>query len=114
MSAAPAFKLHGISMSTCVKRVGVVAAELDVPYELVQIDFAGGQHKSAEYLATKNPFGQVPAAVCAERCCRVRFSYSHEFAGVRGAAVRFKCRAGFSLCVRRTSPCSSLAQSVAI
>lgn len=49
-------------MSTCVKRVGVVANELGVSYELVPVDWAARQHKSEEWLATRNPFGQIPSA----------------------------------------------------
>lgn len=52
-------KLHGIAQSTCTRRVATILKEKNVPYELVPVDFAKGEHKSAEYLK-KQPFGQVP------------------------------------------------------
>ncbi|TFK98082.1 thioredoxin-like protein [Pterulicium gracile] len=52
-------KLHGISMSTCSKRVGIILHEKRIPFTLVPVDFASGQHKSPEHLKIQ-PFGQVP------------------------------------------------------
>ncbi|EMD32727.1 hypothetical protein CERSUDRAFT_161212 [Gelatoporia subvermispora B] len=52
-------KLHGSPMSTCTRRVATVLKEKNVPYELVTVDMASREHKSAAYLET-NPFGQVP------------------------------------------------------
>ncbi|EIW77393.1 glutathione S-transferase [Coniophora puteana RWD-64-598 SS2] len=52
-------KLHGVSFSTCTRTVAVVAKELNVPYELVNVDFAKGEHKSPAFTAVQ-PFGQVP------------------------------------------------------
>lgn len=53
-------KLYGSSMSTCTRRVATILKEKNVPYELVPIDFAKMEHKSPDYVATKQPFGQVP------------------------------------------------------
>jgi len=39
--------------------VAAVLVEKQVPYELVPVDLANGEHKSPEYLA-KHPFGQIP------------------------------------------------------
>ncbi|GJE94999.1 glutathione S-transferase [Phanerochaete sordida] len=52
-------KLHGSPISTCTKRVAAVLHEKHVPFELVPVDFAKGEHKSAAHRA-KQPFGQVP------------------------------------------------------
>jgi len=53
-------KIHGLSSSTCTRRVAVVAKELGVPYELVPVNFQAGEHKSDEYIKQKHPFGRVP------------------------------------------------------
>lgn len=53
-------KLYGSPMSTCTRRVATVLQEKGVPYELVPIDFGKMEQKSPEYIATKQPFGQVP------------------------------------------------------
>ncbi|KAF8806031.1 glutathione S-transferase, partial [Phlegmacium glaucopus] len=51
-------KLYGIQ-SPYVRLVAAVSLEKNVPFELVLVDYANGEHKSPEYL-TKHPFGQVP------------------------------------------------------
>lgn len=56
-------KLYGTSGSTCSKRVATILREKEVPYELVEINFAQGEQKTPEYLE-KQPFGQVPYIVC--------------------------------------------------
>ncbi|KAI0260441.1 glutathione S-transferase [Gloeopeniophorella convolvens] len=53
------FKLHGVSLSTCTRRVALVAKERGVPYELVPVSFQAGEHKAAPHVAHQ-PFGQVP------------------------------------------------------
>ncbi|GLB40979.1 putative glutathione S-transferase [Lyophyllum shimeji] len=52
-------KLYGAAISTCSQRVLVVLREKQVPFELIEVDFANREHKSPEYLA-KQPFGQIP------------------------------------------------------
>ncbi|KZV93437.1 glutathione S-transferase [Exidia glandulosa HHB12029] len=52
-------KLYGSPMSTCTRRVAMVFRELDVPYELVPIDFSKREHKAIAHMA-RQPFGQVP------------------------------------------------------
>ena len=54
-----AFKLHGWSISTCTRRVALIAKERNVPYELIQVNLQGGEHKQPAYLAHQ-PFGQIP------------------------------------------------------
>ncbi|KAM6490633.1 Glutathione S-transferase, C-terminal-like protein [Amanita muscaria] len=53
------FKLVSSPYSTCGQRVALALHEKKVPYELVPIDFAKGEHKTPAYLE-KQPFGQVP------------------------------------------------------
>ncbi|KND00569.1 uncharacterized protein SPPG_04877 [Spizellomyces punctatus DAOM BR117] len=52
-------KVHGAPFSTCTQRVAVVLREKNVPFEIVPVNFAAGQHKSEEFLKLQ-PFGQVP------------------------------------------------------
>ena len=52
-------KLHGNPNSTCTKRVVTVLTELNIPYELVVVDFAKGEHKAPAFTAVQ-PWGQVP------------------------------------------------------
>ncbi|KLO16644.1 glutathione S-transferase [Schizopora paradoxa] len=54
-----AIKIYGSAMATCTQRVLVTAKQLGVPVEVVGVDFAAKEHKSAEYLK-KHPFGQIP------------------------------------------------------
>ncbi|KAI1785319.1 glutathione S-transferase [Ganoderma leucocontextum] len=52
-------KLHGHPMATSGQRVMIVIEELNVPHEIVTVDFNKKEHKSPEYLAHQ-PFGQLP------------------------------------------------------
>jgi glutathione S-transferase len=56
-------KLYGIYRSPWVCLVATVLHEKKVPFELVSVDLANGEHKSPEYLA-KHPYGQIPYIVC--------------------------------------------------
>ena len=56
-------KLYGSPRSPYVRIVAAVLHEKQVPFELVLVDLANGEHKTPEYLA-KHPFGQVPCIVC--------------------------------------------------
>ena len=56
-------KLYGIYSSPFVRLAAAIMKEKQVPYELVSVDFANGEHKSPEYLA-KHPYGQIPYIVC--------------------------------------------------
>jgi glutathione S-transferase len=55
-------KLYGAKIATCTRRVGTVLHELNVPFELIEVDVMGGAHKTPEYLK-KQPFGQIPYIV---------------------------------------------------
>lgn len=52
-------KLYRHPLSGHAHRVELMLSLLQLPYELVSVDLANGEHKSAEFLAI-NAFGQVP------------------------------------------------------
>jgi len=52
-------KILGVNFSTCTRRVLYTAALLNLPIELVPIEFLKGQHKSPEHMALQ-PFGKIP------------------------------------------------------
>lgn len=54
--------LYGAPQSTCTQRVALVLTEKEVPFKLVPINFAKGEHKAPGFIA-KQPFGQVPYIV---------------------------------------------------
>jgi glutathione S-transferase len=56
---AAKFELHGFAMSTCTRRVALIAKERNIPYTVTSVDLASGAHKQASYIAHQ-PFGQVP------------------------------------------------------
>jgi glutathione S-transferase len=56
-------KLVGNPGSTCTKRVATILKEKNVPFEMIVVNFAAGEHKSADFVANQ-PFGQVPYIVC--------------------------------------------------
>lgn len=58
---APAqpIRLHRVLLSGHSHRVALFLSLLGLPYEPVDVDFAGGEHKSARFLQI-NRFGQVP------------------------------------------------------
>jgi glutathione S-transferase len=59
MKPAQPIKLHRLHLSGHCHRVELFMSLLGLPYELVDVDLAGGEHKQPAFLA-KNPFGQVP------------------------------------------------------
>jgi glutathione S-transferase len=52
-------KLHGATLSGHTHRVRLFLGLLDLPYDFVPVDLAGGQNRTAEFLAI-SPFGEVP------------------------------------------------------
>ncbi|KAF5349185.1 hypothetical protein D9756_009375 [Leucocoprinus leucothites] len=52
-------KLYSFPHSPNVTRVAVILHEKKIPYELVPVNVAEGEHKQSDFLA-KQPFGQVP------------------------------------------------------
>ncbi|KAI0298226.1 glutathione S-transferase [Russula brevipes] len=57
-----AFRLHGFPQSTCTRRVAHIARERNIPYEVVPVNPAVGEHKQPPHLAHQ-PFGQVPYVI---------------------------------------------------
>jgi glutathione S-transferase len=53
-------RLHGTLQSINAYKVRLLLSVLGIPYELVEIDMYGGEHKREPYLSL-NPFGQMPA-----------------------------------------------------
>jgi glutathione S-transferase len=53
-------RLHATKASINGYKVRLLLAMLEVPYELVELDMYGGEHKREPFL-TLNPFGQMPA-----------------------------------------------------
>jgi len=56
-------QVYGLAMSTCTQRVLTTLVEKGLKYELVNVDFAAGEHKSPKYLEEKQPFGVIPVLV---------------------------------------------------
>lgn len=54
------YKILGLHGSTCSRTVMATLYECGQTFEMQSIDFAHGEHKSAEYLAKHQPFGQIP------------------------------------------------------
>ncbi|HET6829045.1 MAG TPA: glutathione S-transferase N-terminal domain-containing protein, partial [Ramlibacter sp.] len=59
MNPAQPIKLYRMSLSGHCHRVELFLSLLGLTCELVEVDFAAGQHKQAAFLA-KNPFGPIP------------------------------------------------------
>ncbi|CEL56959.1 Glutathione S-transferase PM239X14 OS=Arabidopsis thaliana PE=2 SV=1 [Rhizoctonia solani AG-1 IB] len=55
--------IHGVSMTTSTQRVITACNELGIKFKIVAIDLATGEHKSPEYVETKQPFGATPVLV---------------------------------------------------
>jgi len=56
------FKLHGAPLSTCTRKVAMIAKERNLPYELVLVDLMVAAHKQPAHLEHQ-PFGQIPYIV---------------------------------------------------
>ena len=56
-----AIKLYGFPLSGHSHRVELMLSLLGLPTEFILVDLAQGAHKSADFLATINSFGEVPA-----------------------------------------------------
>jgi glutathione S-transferase len=53
-------RVHATKASINGYKVRLLLAMLDLPYELVELDMYGGEHKREPFLSL-NPFGQMPA-----------------------------------------------------
>lgn len=56
---AQAIRLYRLELSGHCHRVELFLSLLQLPYQVVDVDLAGGEHKRPAFLA-RNPFGQVP------------------------------------------------------
>lgn len=54
--------VYGNKLATCTQRVLILLEELNLKYELRELDLKKGQHKDERYLALQ-PFGKVPAVI---------------------------------------------------
>ena len=57
----PAIKLYGFPLSGHSHRAELMLSLLGLPSEFILVDLKQGAHKSADFTATINRFGQVPA-----------------------------------------------------
>jgi glutathione S-transferase len=55
-------KLYGFLGSPSTRYVALIAKELDIKYEFVNVDLANNEHGKPEYKAYQ-PFGKVPYIV---------------------------------------------------
>ncbi|KAJ7629666.1 glutathione S-transferase [Mycena polygramma] len=55
----PILKLYGDPQAACTRRAATVLHELQIPFEMIPVDLANGEHKTPAYLE-KHPFGKVP------------------------------------------------------
>jgi glutathione S-transferase len=53
-------RLYRHPLSGHSHRVELLLSMLGLPFELVDLDFAKGEHKAPAFVAKNNPFGQVP------------------------------------------------------
>lgn len=57
---ASKLKILGAYGSTCTRVVLAALEEIGTEYEVQPINFMAGEHKSADYVAKHQPFGQIP------------------------------------------------------
>ena len=113
MSVTPV-KLYGMPTSTCTRRVATVLKEKNVPYELVLIDLSKGEHKSPQYVAEYQPFGQVPVLkVCTQNAVLTRQTNTSCITSYRTEILLFTSHAllqdtSHSSTLPRARPASSL------
>ncbi|KAJ7071628.1 glutathione S-transferase [Mycena amicta] len=51
--------IYGSKLATCTRRVATVCHELQIPFELIEVNVMNGENKTAEFLKYQ-PFGQIP------------------------------------------------------
>ena len=54
-------KIVGAAGSTCTRRVLMALEETGTPFDLHNVDFGAGEHKTPEYKEKHQPFGKIPA-----------------------------------------------------
>ena len=71
-----AIKLHGSPLSTCTRRVALIAKERNVPYQVVTVDLKAAEHKQPAHLQHQ-PFGQIPYIIVRHfRSCDIPLLYA--------------------------------------
>ncbi|CAE6442946.1 hypothetical protein ACGC1H_007602 [Rhizoctonia solani] len=55
--------IHGHAFATCTKRIMATCNEIGLKYKIVMVDIFNKEHKTEEYLSTKQPFGVIPVLV---------------------------------------------------
>lgn len=76
-------RVHSTMPSINGYKVRILLSMLDVPYELVDIDMYGGEHKREPFLSL-NPFGQMPAmedgdyTIADSHACLVYLARKHD------------------------------------
>lgn len=79
-------RLHATMASINAYKVRILLSMLDLPYELVDIDMYGGEHKREPFLSL-NPFGQMPAlqddgfTIADSHACLVYLARKYDRAG---------------------------------
>jgi glutathione S-transferase len=79
-------RLHATKASINGYKVRLLLSMLGVPYELVELDMYGGEHKREPFL-TLNPFGQMPAltdgafTIADSHACLVYVARKYDAAG---------------------------------
>ncbi|WP_224240304.1 glutathione S-transferase family protein [Hyalangium gracile] len=53
-------RLYRHPLSGHSHRAQLLLSMLGLPFELIEVDFAKGEHKRPEFVAKNNPFGQIP------------------------------------------------------
>ena len=61
--STPTYKILGHHGSTCSRTVIATLEEVGATYEVQAVDLANAEHKSVEYRAKYQPFGQIPAFI---------------------------------------------------
>jgi glutathione S-transferase len=59
LAPAQAMQLYGVRLSGHAHRVQLMLSLLELPFEFIDVDLAGGENRSAAFLAI-SPFGEVP------------------------------------------------------
>lgn len=62
-------KLYDFPGAPNPRRVRMFAAEKGIALDIVNVDLRGGEHKSAEFIATKNPSGKIPVLELDDGTC---------------------------------------------
>ena len=69
-------KVYGFPLSTCTRRVALIAKERNVSYEVVTVNLKAAEHKQPAHLQHQ-PFGQIPYIIVRHfRSCGIPLLYA--------------------------------------